>query len=143
VTGTRKQLALDTDVASFTLAILGIIACAGFAVIEWWSVVQPRGALHRLGPPGWQESVALVLGVWMICSKRNPSEPRAARLALIGMFVILALQVAASLLHLGSGSMRILSLCSGLLAALFFTGMTLSLIAWVWRKLRGAALHSE
>jgi len=143
VTGTRKQLALDTDVASFTLAILGIIACAGFAVIEWWSVVQPRGALHRPGPPGWQASVALVLGVWMICSKRNPSEPRAARLALIGMFVILALQVAASLLHLGSGSMRILSLCSGLLAALFFTGMTLSLITWVWRKLRGATLHSE
>jgi hypothetical protein len=137
----RKQLAIDTDVVSLTLVLIGAVACAGFAVIEWWSVVQTRGAPHRVGSPGWQAFLALGLGVWIICSKRNPSEPRAARFALIGMFVILALQVAASLLHLGSESMRVLWLCSGLLAALFFTGMTLSLIAWLWRKLRDATLQ--
>lgn len=144
MTSARKELILDTDGASFTLGIIGSIGCGAFAAILWWSLAHSTSPVRSgAALPGWQTYIALGLGILMICSKRHPAEPGAARFALVCLFVVLAFQATASLLHVPDGIVRLLSFCSRFLAAIFFSGMAVSLVAWTWRKLRSATVSSQ
>jgi hypothetical protein len=90
----RRELVLNTDSASFTLAVLVLLGSAGMAAIEWWTVVHARGSVRR---SGWQEYLAVLLGVWMLVDSKGQREfPRAARFALGVILTVLALKIGSS-----------------------------------------------
>lgn len=132
----RETLAVNTDAATFTLAILGTLGCAGMAAIGWWTVLHARSSTHRAS---WQEYVGLVLGIWiLIDSRKRPLQPRGLRFVFGITLFALALNVAISLTHLPSETVRQLSLWSGLTMALITSAMSVWCSIWLWRKLREA-----
>jgi hypothetical protein len=144
---THKELVLDTDMASFTLAFLGVVVCAGFAAIEWLSfsrlLWRPASKVQVSTTVTWQTYMALGLGGLLIFFRRRPSEFRILRFAFIALLVFLGLKVGFALLHLNSGAMLWSSFCSALIGALCFSGMAIFLIAWLWHKFREAQVRSN
>jgi hypothetical protein len=130
----RRELVLDTDSASFTLAVLVLLGSAGMAAIEWWAVVHARGSVHRAG---WQEYLALLLGVWMLVDLKGQREfPRAARFALGVILSLLALKITVSFVAAPDEILRAVSLWSALTVAIVAVGMCVWSALWLWRKLQ-------
>ena len=130
----RRELVLDTDSATFTLAVLVLLGSGGMAAIEWWTVVHARASVHRAG---WQEYLALLLGVWMLVDSKGQREfPRAARFALGVILTVLALKIAVSFVGAPDEILRAVSLWSALTVAILAMGMCVWSALWLWRKLQ-------
>ena len=125
-----KELALDTDVASFTGAVLGVVFYGGFAAIEWWRVAHLRAsAFHSVT---WQDYLLLVLLGWAAIKDKN----RPVRFAIGCCLFFFALCMAASLLHLSTQTQRLISLWTTLTNAFVLTGASAFLASWLWRIIR-------
>jgi hypothetical protein len=141
VTAVRKQLLLDTDVMTFSLAILGLLGCAGLAIRDWHQVLQLRASPHRAA---WQDYFGFVYALWIFVGvKGDPKVVRAVRLLVGLLLVVMSIPIAASLMHLSRETARALSLWSELTSAFLFTTAALFLLAWFRGKFRDARQRSN
>jgi hypothetical protein len=132
----RKQVAIDTDVASFTGAILGIVGCAGFAAIGLWALVHLRVGSFSAS---WRDYIAGAFTVWALVTVKD----RAARFAFAICLGLQCLRIGASLLRVSTETARLLSLWSTLTSVLLFGAMTVFLTGWLWKTLQGARIEDR
>jgi len=136
-----RHLLLDTDVATFSLAIVTLLVCACFAAASWHSVVRLRTSPHGAD---WQTYIGFVYALWLLIGlKGDPKIVRAARFLLGLLVMIMGIPIAVSLMHLSPPTARALSLWSHLTSAILYTAVTLFLIVWFRDKVRDARLRNN
>lgn len=133
----RRELAIDTDVATFALAVLGLVFFAAMAAAGWFSVLKLQASPHRTT---WMDYLAFFYAIWIfVACKGEPKVVRAVRFFLGLLLVVMAIPISVSLLHLSPQTAGLLSLWSTMTSALLSTAAALFLVAWFGKKFRDAS----
>lgn len=127
----KKEIALDTDAASFTGALLGIVGCTAFAAVGLWSLVNLRVGTFSAS---WRDYLAAIFALWALATVKE----RTARFAFAICLVAECVRISASLLRVSTDTNRLLFLWSSLTSVLLFGAMAAFLIGWLWKTLRHA-----
>jgi hypothetical protein len=132
----KKEIAIDTDAASFTGALLGIVGCTAFAAVGLWSLVNLRVGTFAAS---WRDYLAAIFALWALANVKE----RAARFAFAICLVMEGVRIGASLLHVPTDTTRLFFLCSTLTSVLLFGAMAAFLTGWLWKTLRNARIDGR
>jgi hypothetical protein len=132
----NKEIAIDTDVASFTGALLGIVGCTAFAAVGLWSLVHLRVGTFSAS---WRDYLAAGFALWALATVKE----RAARFAFAICLVLECVRISASLLHVSTDLARLLFLWSSLTSVLLFGAMAAFLTGWLWKTFENARIEDR
>jgi hypothetical protein len=127
----RRELVVDTDLASFTGAILGVLVAAAFAAIEWWSVLHLRAPQYHVR---WHDYVVAAIAGWALLMERERTSQ-----FFVGLLLTIELgRIATAWLRLSDANRRAISLWSSLTMAVLFSAVVVFGMNWLWQKIRTA-----